>query len=57
MRPVFVNESALIPRVIGGTAASLGEIPYQVRFSRPVFPGGQASEDWRLGLVNKVVDF
>lgn len=30
LHPVVVNESALVPRVVGGTPVELGELPYQV---------------------------
>lgn len=30
MKPIYVNESYLIPRVVNGYEAALGDVPYQV---------------------------
>nr|BAR72982.1 serine protease [Ostrinia latipennis] len=32
IEPVYVNESALVPRVVNGYVAALGDVPYQVSF-------------------------
>ncbi|KAL0830465.1 hypothetical protein ABMA28_002630 [Loxostege sticticalis] len=35
MKPIYVNESYLIPRVVNGYEAALGDVPYQVSFKKP----------------------
>ncbi|XP_028161538.1 transmembrane protease serine 9-like [Ostrinia furnacalis] len=34
VKPVFVNESSLIPRIVNGYPAALGDIPYQLSFKQ-----------------------